>query len=206
MKITHYNKRERNLITKRLDKWFNAATDKEVKDGFNWYWEFHLKMSEIAKDVRAENFEPSVYQVSAVFAALSPNNRVDRNLIDAVTVLEAVRDGIRPENVKVCTFNSNKFKAFLFAESHEQIIKERLIKSPKVNAFVENVGNLNSDFVTIDVWISRAIGINPSYLTAKRYNFIQSIILERAKELGMHGYQYQAIVWESIRNKLKQNV
>ena len=199
MKITKYNKREKNLIIKRLDKWFDAATEEEVKTGFYWYEDFHLKMLDIQVEVKRGDFIPSLFQVSAVFAALSPNNKVDRNLMDAETVLRAVRDGLQPEDVKVCTYNANKFKAFLFARNSAEINRS-LSKSPKVKAFVENVGNLNSDFVTIDIWICRAIGIKPSYLTAKRYQFIQLAMMERAKELGMFGYQYQAIIWESIRN------
>jgi hypothetical protein len=49
-------------------------------------------------------------------SALSPNNRWERNKVDAKAVLRAVRDGVDCADVKVCTYDANKRKAFEIAK------------------------------------------------------------------------------------------
>jgi len=177
---------------KSMLKHFNNATQKEIKKGRGWY----PKINKLCKK-HAKNYDTDSDTVAGIIASLSPRNRWERNLEDAITVLDAVRDNVAPEDVSCGTYHKGKFKAFAVAR------KEVFIKpsSQKVYAFCQNIAQLNSDFVTIDVWHIRACGFNGDKgVGTVAYRQLHELTLQVAKDLGLKGYEFQAIVWESIRN------
>jgi hypothetical protein len=178
-------------IRKSLRNHFNMASDAQIKSGRAWYAEAH----KICDNLSSDMFPPEI--VAGVIAALSPRNKWERNILDAEAVLEAVRGGVAPEDIKVCTFNTNKFKAFEIAKGNK-IIDET---SKKTHAFIRNIADLDTDYVTIDVWHLRACfgKTIETGLTALRYDLIESITLDEAKRVGLKGYEYQAIIWEVVR-------
>ena len=129
----------------------------------------------------------------------SAARKSERNIIDTRAVLEAVRDGIDPSEVKVCTFNSNKTKAFAIAKGELDIQQE----SPKTYSFVRNISALDESKVTIDVWHLRACfgKTITSGLTPLRYEELERLTIKLAERLGLRGYEFQAIVWDTIRQK-----
>lgn len=188
----------RAALRSNLRHWYNQASDQEIQDGFNWY----ARANDVASDMASKNFSPLV--TAGVISALSPNNKWKRNLFDARAVLDAVNSNQPSDAVKVCTYNANKLKAFEIARGNQEI----LARSPKTYAFAKNVGELDDKFVTIDVWHLRACQTRSnnrkelqSTITPLQYKIIQEETLKVAKEFGIKGYEFQAIIWVAIRNR-----
>jgi len=186
-----------NTISKNLDAWFNIATKDEISDGISWY----PKANEICVEY-AKEFKTTSFVVAGVISALSPRNKWEQNIIDTHKVFKAVQEGKEANDIKVCTFHTNKFKAFEIAKATRTISKD----SQKTYAFVHNIGYLDSRYVTIDVWHLRAC-FNKTMGTCGKvaYEQIQKLTLKKAHKLGLTGYEYQAIIWASIRNKFIRN-
>jgi hypothetical protein len=182
-----------NKISKNLDKWFNLATKEEIKEGLEWY----KKANDICKDI-AENFNTSEIIVASVISALSPRNKWEQNIKDAIKVFEAIEEGKEANDIKVCTFHTNKFKAFEIAKGNKTISPD----AQKTFAFVNNIAHLDNNFVTTDVWHLRAC-FNKTMSSCGKlaYNQIQKLTIKKADKLGLKGFEYQAVIWSSIRNK-----
>jgi len=185
-------------IYENLHNWFAEATDQEFEDGLLWYNEAQIFTKQIAK---AYGIEP--YKVAGVVSALSPNNKWERNKYDAVTVIKAHIAGIAPEDVKVCTYNPNKMKAFEILRGNTEITS----KSPKTHSFAMNVGLMSPDHITIDKWHLRACVTSPSdgivdcmeSCTGVQYRRLEAITADLAHSLGYKGYEIQAIIWVTIK-------
>ena len=193
LSITNYSDTK---IKNRLNYWFSLATEQEIKDGKNWYKE----AQDFAKYL-SETYKIDSYVCASVISALSPNNKWQRNKIDAEVVIKAYLNGIDPENIKVCTYNANKVKAFRILKG--EIITE---KSPKTHAFAMNVGLLSTEHITIDKWHLRACLTKEKTdvvesCTNVQYRRVEKITSQLAKEKGLKGYEFQAIVWVAIRNR-----
>ena len=173
--------------------YFDLATADQIKSGIAWYKNAY----NICKDLAGTYY--TLEQVAGVISALSPRNKWERNIDDAFAVLEAVQRGDGPEDIKVCTFNTNKFKAFEIARGNQTIDST----SRKTYAFIRNIAHLDADRATVDVWHLRACfgKTIDTGLTANRYDMIEAITIEEAKKVGLKGYEYQAIIWEVVRQR-----
>ena len=191
-KLSAYKKKK---ISENLEYFYNQATTEQAVEGINWY----PKAQDIVRTLAIKyDFETKV--VANVLSALSPRNKWKRNIHDTEQVLIAVRYGRPAESIKVCTFTSNKIKAFEFATGKRELIDYET--SPKTYSFVENIHALNPKEVTIDVWHTRACFdrmIVPTTLSKSNYEDIKQITLENASKHGLRGYEYQAIIWGVIR-------
>lgn len=192
-KLTYYRIKK---VRENLNELYKEATKSDIKSGKNWYLTAHqicLKLQEDNKNIF------TLEQIAGVIAALSPRNKWERNILDASNVLRAVRLSKSPEAVKVCTFNKNKQKAFNIAKGIEQIKPS----SKKTFAFVNNIARLDQNFVTIDLWHLRAcFGVTiESGLTPKIYDQLQEITIEEAQKNNIDGFKFQAVIWETLRNK-----
>ena len=141
---------------------------------------------------------------AGVISALSPNNKWERNKYDTIQVFEAIKHGKTPDEVKVCTYNNNKLKAFAIASGDAEI----LTKSPKTYAFARNVGELDPNFVTIDKWHLRACQTSSlkskecrESVTPHQYKVLSEATVKVAAEFGIPAYVFQAIIWITIRNR-----
>ena len=88
---------------------FTLATSQEVQLGCDWY----PSALDIANRI-AVKFDLSAETVAGVIAALSPNNRWERNIVDAENIIKCwAAGGTRTDmlNVKVCTYGKMKAKA-----------------------------------------------------------------------------------------------
>jgi hypothetical protein len=138
---------------------------------------------------------------------LSPRNRWKQNLKDAKKVFQAIKDGKEANDIKVCTFNKNKFKAFEIAKSKIFITED----SQKTYNFVRNIAHLCPYSVTIDIWHLRAClkqfkSIGSAQIGKLAYNQIKALTIKKAHKLGLTGFEYQAILWLTVQtniNKLK---
>jgi len=184
------------LIRNSLKRWFSAATKSEVVDGLSWY-----NAATVEADGIANTFGISRYQAAAILSALSPNNRWKRNKRDAWAVVATWYAGKGPDDVRCSTYHANKRKAFRILEG--ELIAE---SAPKTHAFASTIAGIGSA-VTVDKWHVRAcltrrgksVHVVESINTTN-YRRIDRITSELASEEGIKPFQYQAIIWVSIKN------
>ena len=182
-------------ISKNLDKFFNMATTLDIKEGREWY----AKANKIITDI-SNCYDIDPYKVASVMSALSPRNKWAQNIKDTDKVCDSWKKGISPEDIKVCTFHTNKFKAFAILDGKVSITD----KSLKTFNFVRNIAYLDPTAVTIDIWHLRAcfdkiIKIDSVNIGRKAYAQIKELTLKKAERLGLKGYEYQAIIWTAVR-------
>lgn len=187
-------------IYNSLRRWYYAASDEQIKSGKDWYSE----AQDYAQYLSME-FTIDKYKCAAVISALSPNNKWQRNKVDAFNVIQAWRDGKDPDSVKCCTYNSNKRKAFAILSGDIELSA----KSPKTHSFAMNVGMLSDKHVTVDKWHIRACLCTPSdgvtetqeSVTPVQYRRIEAITNTLAEMLGIKAYELQAIIWVTIKDQ-----
>ena len=191
--------KQRKRSRSNLRMWWTEATEDEKLQGVVWYSE----AQHFAKQLSVE-FNVSRECAAGVISALSPNNKWERNKVDAKAVLRAVGEGLTHTDVKVCTYDANKIKAFEIAKGNQQILKQ----SPKTYAFARNVGEMDEAFVTIDKWHLRACQTTSKSprecketCTAKQYRLLQADCIKVAREYGVKPHVLQATVWTTIRNR-----
>lgn len=185
-------------IENRLKAWLDESTQQEREEGISWYSEAQMFVEHTSK-----KYGIAPYKVAGVVSALSPNNKWERNKYDAITVIKAYLADISPDDVKVCTYNANKKKAFEILRGNTEITA----KSPKTHSFAMNVGLLSPDHITIDKWHLRACVTKPSdgivdcmeSCTSAQYRSIESITADLAHKSGYKGYELQAIIWVTIK-------
>lgn len=190
--LTRY---QTNKIENNLHSILNDANKETYINGLNWYKNENSWCKNVAKKY---NLDP--YIVAAVFSALSPRNKLDKNKLDTITVIEAYQNNLQPTDIKVSTFHNNKHKAFDILACRQEIS----INSLKTYSFVKNLALLDEKFVTVDVWHLRASFLNMRYKkavpSALDYKQITKCTLKVAKDNNIKGFELQAIVWEQIRN------
>lgn len=195
-KLTSYYK---NRVRENLRTYFDLATQEHINNGRQWYATAYQICESIEKEF---DYRYDVDTIAGVISALSPRNKWERNIDDARAVLRAVIDDINPDDISVCTFNTNKAKGFEIAKGRVSITKS----SRKTFSFVQNIAHLDDRYVTIDVWHLRAMFRKTidSGLTPAKYDELAKITIEEANKVGLQGYQYQAIIWECIRDRDEQ--
>lgn len=87
---------------------YHLATESERINGRNWYKQAH----DAALELSAQ-YPVSGITAAGVIAALSPNNRWSRNVMDASVLIEAFceQGPVVAGRVKVCTYGANLQKA-----------------------------------------------------------------------------------------------
>lgn len=186
------NKYQLQKISKNLDMYFNLASESDIKGGLTWY----QSANEICKDI-SQKYGVSTFVAAGVISALSPRNKWAKNIKDAYTVFEAVKNNVDAVDTKVSTFHTNKFKAFAIAQGKFAITSD----SKKTYAFCQNIAYLDDSYITVDVWHLRAcFNKTMGGVGTLAYEQIQKLTLNKAKKLGMRGFEYQAILWNSVQN------
>jgi hypothetical protein len=180
-------------INSNLDNYFALATDSDIDNGIAWYKQAHY----ICKDL-SKQYNVPIAVVAGIVSALSPRNKWNQNIKDTITVLNAIHHNLSPNDIKVCTFHKNKNKAFLIAKGKIKIMDQSL----KTFNFVKNIADLDENYVTIDVWHLRAcFGKTISNTPGKKaYEQIKELTINKAKQYGLKGFEYQAIIWNSVKN------
>mgnify|MGYP003627998179 CR=1 FL=1 len=194
------SKYELKKVSKNLDYFFNLATNQDIASGKDWY-----KVANKFCIDAATKYDTSPLVVASIVSALSPRNKWEQNLKDAIKVLEAVQDGKQPEEIKVSTFHLNKYKAFNIAAGLRVITED----SRKTYNFVRNIAHLDPQALTIDIWHIRAClrqfkSIGNASIGRLAYEQIKSLTIKKAQKLGLKGYELQAIIWLSIQNNINE--
>ena len=139
---------------------FTLATSQEVQLGCDWY----PSALSIAARI-GEKYGLSAQTAAGVIAALSPNNRWERNIIDAESIIKCwAAGGTRTDmlNVKVCTYGKMKAKAvdILLAEDVLPIVE--ILNGKKIIEFFNCITNPLLNDVCIDghaysVWFGQRL-------------------------------------------------
>ena len=185
---------------------FFAASPQEVAEGRDWYDQAY----KISRDI-AQSLDCPTKTVAAVIAALSPNNKWQRNCSDAYNLIRAIKCGEPVEEVKVSTYNRNKDKAVRIVEAGESVDPLDELGGLKVRAFYECIMG-STTAVCVDghaysIWKGERISTTstPS-ITPKLYNRISEDYALAAEQinkilgLGLTPAQVQAVTWVTWRN------
>ena len=188
----------KNRFKENLRYFYETATPEDKKQGLAWYHVANLEAEKLSRE-----YSITVREAAAVISVLSPRNKWKRNLQDAATVISAHKKGKGFADVKTSTFNEMKKQAFNILNGSQPLRPKQTNK--KIYSFYQNICFFNSDFVTVDVWHLRALFnktklINNDKPTAAEYEELRKLTIETASEYGLKGYEFQAVVWCSIRN------
>jgi len=181
---------------------YRAADDVQVAEGLLWYSD-----AQKAAYIIALKYDVPVYLVVAVIAALSPNNKWTRNVINAEMLIAAFLRGDGIDAVKVSTYHAMKKKAWdILAARPDYDGAKRMLKGQKITSFFMDImGEFN---VTIDgharnIAYDEKVGLTDdrTNIGVREYRGLQAAYEEAAQRLGLMPYQIQAITWRVWRDR-----
>ena len=181
---------------------YDLATSGERVEGMEWY----NRANRVAATIAAEH-GISLETAAGVIAALSPNNRWERNIVDAENVIRAFSIGgaEEAENVKVCTYGKMRTKAIQILEATSIVDHASILNGRKITAFYECIiGRM--DAVCVDghaysIWFGDRLTMKQvPNIGKKLYAEIVSDYVEAARILSENGtsvtaFEVQAITW-----------
>ena len=178
------------------------ASLSEIADGMNWYGVAKCVAIQLAGD-----YGIPANQAIGVIAALSPRNKWARNCQDAASLIAAYKAGGAEQArlTKVCTFGANKEKAIKVLESGFETLPMILdiLSGPKLREFASCIAGL--DDVCIDghafcIWNGgRTVLKDVPAIGVKLRRQIKADYAQAAADLGITGYELQAITWVAWR-------
>lgn len=188
-----------SAIRKNLQAWRNRATVKDARQGGAWYEEAHGHAERISQMVGCD-----VWTASAVISALSPMNDWERNKLDAMSLALVHHDGGKPSDVRVCTFNNNKSKAWDLLEGNSSALDDG---SPKTWAFAKSIELTRlARCVVVDRWHMRACLTSSvkrkavvEGLSRPQYDRVERLTIIEADKLHEAPSVYQATLWVTIK-------
>ena len=192
-----------NKHVKNILEVYNRATPEDIASGLEWY----DRAKRYAKAISNKYFIHT-HTVIGVMAALSPNNRWERNVKDAERMCQAWVNGEDLTDFKVSCYNTMKAKAWSILEddlTDDDDILTRL-NGQKIRSFYSNIRGL--DEVTIDGHaLNIALGIRQG-LTTDKTNMTKKVYRERqkdyvaaAKRIGRKPHELQAITWTTWKRE-----
>tara|TARA_R100001082_G_scaffold6729_1_gene4271 strand:- start:36 stop:671 length:636 start_codon:yes stop_codon:yes gene_type:complete len=135
---------------------FELATSQEVQSGCEWYSHAFHTCARMGK-----MYDVPISKCAAVIAALSPNNRWERNIKDAEDIIKAFKHGDDDDvmAVKCCTYTMNKLKALNILKS-SSLDYETILNGPKTIEFYHCI--MLEDDVCIDghaysIWFDKRL-------------------------------------------------
>jgi hypothetical protein len=184
---------------------YRQATPDEKRDGVVWYAEALASCMNISNDTSVP-----LHIVVGVCAALSPNNKWDRNVQNARDLIVAFINGDYIDSVKVSTYHAMKRKAWGVLEAmpdHDGVIA--LLNGQKIVSFYRNI--VGDDTCTIDgharnIYYGERVGLtnDKSNVGKREYAEIQSAYVKAGKKVRLNGrslkaFEMQAITWVAWR-------
>lgn len=185
---------------------FEMATPEEVRDGIVWY----ANAQAVAKRIAHDTATP-LYIVVGVMAALSPNNKWERNVANTRVLIEAFMVGDAVESVKVSTYHAMRAKAWSILEempgTPDRVVE--ILNGQKIVSFFSNI--MGHDTCTIDghaLNIARGqregLTTNKVNIGKKLYQELQDAYAEAGRAVVVNGralkaFEMQAITWVAWR-------
>jgi hypothetical protein len=207
------NRVKRRANTRNITGILSLATEADIFEGKEWYARAHRFGVQLIAA-----YDVTMGQAVGVIAALSPNNKWERNCADADRLIEAYLSGHDLSLTKVCTYNSNKDKAIRILELDTESLDSEAIVSilngRKITAFYRSImGDPNAvcvDGHAYSVFIGQRIPTTKTPNIGKGlYETIQRaycLVADRSFEICGHKLtptQVQAVTWVTYRRLLK---
>jgi hypothetical protein len=181
---------------------YRSADSVQVAEGLLWYSDAQKQAHNIAA-----KYGIAVYIVVAVIAALSPNNKWARNVVNADALIAAFLRGDGIDAVKVSTYHAMKKKAWdILVARPDYDGAKRMLKGQKITSFFCDImGEFN---VTIDgharnIAYDERVGLTDdrTNIGVREYRALQAAYEEAARRLKLMPYQLQAITWRVWRDR-----
>ena len=184
---------------------YKQATPEEKRDGIIWYAQALSACMRISEDTSVP-----LHIVTGVVAALSPNNKWDRNIQNARELIEAFISGEDIDSVKVSTYHAMKSKAWGILEAipdHDGVIV--LLNGQKIVSFYRNI--MGDDTCTVDgharnIYYGERVGLtdDKTNIGKKEYAEIQAAYVKAGKKVRFNGralkaFEMQAVTWVAWR-------
>jgi len=201
--------------TRYIKGMLQLATVADIEQGKQWYqraYDLAVKLMHAYDGI-------TLGQCVGVIAALSPNNKWERNCNDAEAMIKAWHSGADPTSVKVCTFNKNKDKAAAILALPDDFTTEdieSILSGRKVCAFYRCIMGF-TDTVCVDghayaIWLGERVPTTktPS-ISPKLYETISRAYVNTAdvsfQLIGenLTPAQVQAVTWVTYRRLLGYN-
>jgi len=184
-----------------IEKVFKLATPEEIKDGVTWY-----ALAQADARRMAIYYSIPLTTVVGVIASLSPNNKWERNVINAKDLIEGYLNGEHKESIKVSTYHAMKDKAWSMLEDMLETDEDILtrLNGQKINSFYECIMGYDAcciDGHAYNIWRYERVGLttDKTNIGKKLYAEIQGDYVRVAKKLDMKAYELQAITWVAWR-------
>ena len=114
---------------------YRMATPEEKRDGIVWYVNAYADCKRIGLDLKVP-----VHIVVGVVAALSPNNKWDRNVMNARDLIEGYLNGEPVESIKVSTYHAMKNKAWsILDQMPDEDGVSLILNGQKIVSFYRNI-------------------------------------------------------------------
>ena len=180
---------------------YRMATPEEKRDGIVWYVNAYADCCLISLDLNVP-----IHIVGGVVAALSPNNKWDRNVMNARDLIQGFLNGEHAEDIKVSTYHAMKNKAWSILETmpdNEGVIT--ILNGQKITAFYRNI--MGHDTCTVDghakniyYGVRHGLTDDKSNVGKKEYQEISQAYVEAGKKVRVNGrslkaFEIQAITW-----------
>ena len=173
------------------------ATTEDIANGVEWYDRAKRYAETISKWTNT-----NLNTVIGVMAALSPNNKWERNVKDCERMVQAWKSGDDLDDFKVSCYNTMKRKAWSILEDNltsDDDILTRL-NGQKIRSFYSNIRGLEE--VTIDghalnIALGKLQGLttDKTNMGKKVYVEMQKHYVRAAKRVDIPAHVLQAITW-----------
>jgi hypothetical protein len=206
-------KRKPVAYTRYIKAMLMLASETDMQEGKHWYqraYDLSVRLMHVYDGV-------TLGQVVGVIAALSPNNKWERNCRDAESIIKAWHAGADPKLVKVCTFNKNKEKALqILSLTNPESMSEdiqTILNGRKVVAFYRCIMGFK-DTVCVDghayaIWLGERVPTTqtPSIGKALYETITRAYVNTAAMSHELCGEhltpaQVQAVTWVTYRRLL----
>jgi hypothetical protein len=186
-------------------KVYRRATTDDIINGVEWYDRAKRYADTISKWTNT-----NLNTVIGVMAALSPNNKWERNVKDCERMVQAWKSGDDLDDFKVSCYNTMKLKAWSILENNLTSDDEILtrLNGQKIRSFYSNIRGL--DEVTIDghalniaLGIRQGLTTDKTNMSKKVYRQMQEVYVRAAKRVGIKPHVLQAITWTTWKRENK---
>ena len=184
-------------------KVYRRATQHDIEHGIEWYDRANREALRIA-----QKHDLPLKTVVGVMAALSPNNRWERNCKDTDTMCEAWVACDCLSDFKVSCYNTMKEKAWsiLVDELDDDTDILTRLNGQKIRSFYSNIMGL--DEVTIDghalnIALGKRQGLtdDKTNMGKRQYRELQDCYVRAAKRVKIKPHVLQAITWTTWRRE-----
>ena len=184
-------------------KVYRRAITDDIANGIEWYDRAKRYAETISKQTGVH-----VHTVIGVMAALSPNNKWERNVKDCERMCEAWVKGDDLDDFKVCCYHAMKQKAWSILEENLTTDEEILtrLNGQKIRSFYSNIRGL--DEVTIDghalnIALGKVQGLttDKTHMGKKVYIEMQQHYVRAAKRVNIPPHVLQAITWTTWKRE-----